>query len=410
MNNFAKIIAKAADFPALKKTHNGFPVAYLDGPGGTQVPRQVIDAIVYYYENCNANHDGYFSTSIESDQIIQNARERMAVFLGSESADTISFGANMTTLAYSLSSAFARAFQPGDEVLITQLDHEANRGPWLKLREYGLEVLEVRINSDGTLDYDDFQSKLSERTRLVAMGMASNALGTVNDIKRVREWTYNTETHLLVDAVHYAPHFPIDVSALGVDFLLCSAYKFYGPHVGVLYTKPNLLDRFQTDSLRTQIQHAPHKIETGTLNHAALAGVKAAVEYIASIGEGKSLRAQLVSAMEQISRYEHVLAKQLYDSIRKFNKIKIYGPDMGSDLRTPTVSFTFEGMTAAELCKKLDEKGICAWDGHFYAIRPVEVLGLLEKGGLTRIGFSLYNRQEEIERVLGVLNELDKNN
>lgn len=403
---FKTFINRRSDFPSLKRMHNGYPLAYLDGPGGTQTPRQVIEAIVHYYENCNANHDGYFITSIESDQIIQETRESMAQFLGARSWSTISFGANMTTLAYSLSKAFARYFQAGDEIVITQLDHEANRGPWLGLREYGLIIKEVKIKKNGTLDYEDFKKKITERTRLVAVGMASNALGTVNDLPVIRQWTYEVGSWLLVDAVHYAPHFALDVQKLGVDFLLCSAYKFYGPHVGILYSREGLLSRLSTDCLRTQNQNAPFKMETGTLNHAALAGVKAAVEYIASFVEADHLRQRLFTAMQMISEYEHELAKKYYQGLQNIDGLEIFGPDMSSSHRAPTVSFTIKGLKAAQICQRLNEKGICAWDGHFYAIRPVEVLGLLEKGGLTRIGLSLYNTENEIDRVLEAIKEL----
>ena len=405
---FESIIERRRDFPSLKRTHNGYPLAYLDGPGGTQVPRQVIEAMVTYYETCNANHDGRFITSMESDQIIQQAREHMAAFLGASGWRTISFGANMTTLAYSLSKAFARHFKTGDEIIITQLDHEANRGPWLSLQEQGMVIKEVALKKDGGLDYDDFESKITARTRLVAVGMASNVLGTVNDIPLIRQWTQQVGAWLLVDAVHYAPHFSIDVSRLHVDFLLCSAYKFYGPHLGILYSKEGLLDGLSTDCLRTQDQQAPFKIETGTLNHAALAGVKAAVDYIASFGEGADLRPQLVSAMERIAAYEHTLALAYYNRLSDIPVVQIVGPDMHSRHRAPTVSFHLPGWTAAQVCQKLNEKGICAWDGHFYAIRPLEVLGLLEQGGLTRVGISLYNTCEEIERVLVALEELVK--
>jgi len=399
-NKFDSIIKRRADFPSLNREINGYPLAYLDGPGGTQIPKQVIDAMVHYYENCNANHDGRFLTSIESDKIIHQAREHMAAFLGAKSWESISFGANMTTLAYSLSNAFVRHFNSCDEILITQLDHEANRGPWLNLKEHGLIIKEAKIKNDGTLDYDNFKQKITNRTRLVAVGMASNALGTVNDLQNIRRWTLEVGAWLLVDAVHYAPHFAIDVQKLGVDFLFCSAYKFYGPHVGILYTKEGMLDQLSTDCLRTQDQKAPYKIETGTLNHAALAGVKAAVGYIASFGKGDTLRKQVISAMELISEFEHELAKKYYDGVNNIDGLDIYGPDMNDKHRAPTVSFAMSGLSAAQICQRLNEKGICAWDGHFYAIRPVEVLGLVEKGGLTRVGVSLYNTEEEIERVL----------
>ena len=287
-------------FPSLHKVHQGHPMIYLDGPGGTQIPEPVIQAIVKYYHHSNANSHGVFANAIETDQVIHQMRESVASFFGAEGPDTISIGQNMTTLNFSLARAMARIFKPGDEVLITQLDHEANRGPWLTLREAGVKVREVALLKNGRLDYDDFESKINENTRLVAMGMSSNALGTVNDFKFARQLTYRYNAWLLLDAVHYAPHFSINVKEIGCDFLLCSAYKFYGPHVGLLYCKPGLLDRLPTDRLRTAGQAAPEAIETGTLNHAAIAGVTAAVEFIASMGTGSTRREKIESAFAAI--------------------------------------------------------------------------------------------------------------
>jgi len=226
---------RRTDFPSLLRTHNGFPLAYLDGPAGTQVPRQVIDAVSAYYSSTNANTHGRFPTSEDSDRLLEDARSLAAEFLGAPGSQSISFGPNMTTLAYALARAFGRKLREGDEILVTQLDHEANRGPWLGLREKGILVKEIAIRDDATIDYDDFARKAGPRTRLVAMGLASNAFGTVNDVAFARDVTRRSGAWLLVDAVHYAPHFPVDAAAMDVDLLLCSAYKFYGPHVGILY-------------------------------------------------------------------------------------------------------------------------------------------------------------------------------
>jgi cysteine desulfurase family protein (TIGR01976 family) len=394
------------DFPSLKRTYNNLPLAYFDGPGGTQVPRQVINAMVNYYEQSNANTHGYFVTAQETDQVIDKAREKMASFLNAPSPNCISFGANMTTLNYSLSKALLRIFNPGDEVVITELDHEANRAPWLTMKNHGIVIKEVKLRQDGTLDYEDFQSKINSKTKLVATGMASNALGTVNDFKIVREWTDKVGALLLLDAVHYAPHFSIDVQDINADFLLCSAYKFYGPHVGILYSKMDLLDRLPTDCLRTQDQNAPYKIETGTLNHAALAGVKAAVDYIASLSNEGNLRNCLVRSIKLIADYEHQLSEKLYKGLKRINRITVYGPSLIKDKHTPTISFLMEGIKAADVCSYLAEKAICTWDGHYYAIRAIEVLGLMKRGGLTRIGMSMYNTDQEIDRLLDALNTL----
>src|SRR5258708_15640965 len=256
-----------SQFPSLLRKHNDKPLIFLDGPAGTQVPQSVIDAITHYYSNSNANTHGAFITTQETDRTIHDMRERMAALLGAEGPHTISIGQNTTTLNFALARAFARVLQPGDEVLITQLDHEANRGPWLTLREAGVIVREVKLLDSGVLDYDDFAAKINERIPLVCMWKSSNCIRTVNDCKLVRQLTYRYNAWLLLDAVHYAPHFFIDVQSIGCDFLLCSAYKFYGPHVGILYSKPGTLDRLPVDRLRTAAQGAPFSIETGTLNH-----------------------------------------------------------------------------------------------------------------------------------------------
>lgn len=388
------------DFPSLERTFQGFPLAYFDGPGGTQMPRPVMEAMVNYLSRSNANEHGFFITTNETDAMMREARETVAAFLGAPGPENISFGANMTTLNYSLSRAIGKYLQPGDEILISQLDHEANRGPWLALRDEGMIVREIALKKDFTLDYDDFKSKLNENTRLVALGCSSNVTGTVNDIARARELTYRVGAWLLVDAVHYAPHFPLDVTAWGVDFLLCSAYKFYGPHVGILYAKEGLLDRLPAFRLRTTLQHAPYSIETGTPNTEGIAGTTAAVHYIASFGSGETLRECIISGMGNIFVYEHQLAKGMYEKLQSMPGITIIGPSFDTSRRAPTISFTVEGKDPIEICTELGNKGICAWDGHFYGIRPVEILGLLEKGGVTRVGISLYNTQEEVDRLL----------
>lgn len=387
-------------FPSLYRKHNGMPIIYIDGPAGTQVPQSVIDGISHYYSNSNANTHGTFITTQETDKMIHQTRESMAVLLRAEGPETISIGQNMTTLNFALARAMSRFLRAGDEVLITQLDHEANRGPWLTLRDHGIKVREIRLLPHGLLDYDDFATKLNEKTRLVCMGMSANSIGTVNDFKLARELTYKYNALLLLDAVHYAPHFSIDVQSIGCDFLLCSAYKFYGPHVGILYSRPGLLDRLPTDRLRTAGQVAPESIETGTLNHAAIAGVGAAVEFLASLGKGNSFREKLLNAYQSIATHEYALASKLYSGLKKIKGVTIVGQDFSSTSRTPTVSFTMDGKTPTHVCEQLAAKNICAWDGHFYAIRAIESLGLLERGGVTRFGISLYNTEEEVDFVL----------
>ena len=397
-----------SQFPSLKRQHQGNSLIFLDGPGGTQVPESVINAISGYYKKSNANSHGAFVTAHETDQVIDKCRTSVCTLLSAESPDTISIGQNMTSLNYSLSRAIGRILNPGDEILITQLDHESNRGPWLALRELGIKVNEVNLLKNGLLDYADFEKKMNSNTRLVAMGMASNAIGTVNDITWARAITYKYNAWLLLDAVHYAPHFAIDVRASGCDFLLCSAYKFYGPHVGLLYTKPGLLDRLPTDRLRTTNQMAPYSIETGTLNHAAIAGVTASIEFISHLGSGKTLREKIISAYSQIGKHENKLAQRLYNGLKEIPGLSIIGQPFGKSERSPTISFTLKNKKAEEVCQHLASKNICAWDGHFYAIRVMEVLGLLEGGGVTRMGISIYNTEKEIDATIKEVKSLVK--
>jgi cysteine desulfurase family protein (TIGR01976 family) len=388
------------DFPALTRDRQGPPLAFLDGPGGSQVPQIVIDTIADFYATCNVNTHGKFSPSLEVDRRMDLARAVLAAFLGAAGPNCISFGQNMTTLNYALSSAIGRTLQAGDEVLITQLDHEANRGPWLRLAERGVTIQEVRLLPSGLLDYADMAAKITPRTKVFALGASSNALGTVNDMALARQLTQATGTLLVIDAVHYAPHFPMDVEKLGVDFLLCSGYKFYGPHVGILYSKPGALDKLPTDRLSVQDPHAPHRIETGTLNHAAIDGLRAAVEYIASWGAGDTLKDQLRDAMTGICAYEHDLAKFYHDAVRRIPGVQVWGPDFSSRARAPTVSITLDKATAAQAAAALATRGICVWDGNFYAARAVEVLDLVERGGLLRTGVSMYSSRQDVERLL----------
>jgi cysteine desulfurase family protein (TIGR01976 family) len=394
-------------FPSLSRVdNNNNQIIYLDGPGGTQVPIQVIEAISQYYIRSNANTHGEFVTSKETDFIMDGLRERISEMLGSEGPGTISIGQNMTTLNYSLSRALSRKFKKGDEVIITELDHEANRGPWKVLEEVGVKLIEVRLLGNGTLDYVDFKNKINAKTVMVCMGMSSNALGTLNNFVEIGNYLRNKDCLFLLDAVHYAPHFSINVQELGCDFMLCSAYKFYGPHVSFLYSKPGLLGSLNPDRLIVQDQEAPYIIETGTLNHAACSGVASAIDFISSIGEGPSLREKLESAYKKISVHEFELAKHLYDSLQDLDKITVIGQDFSSNKRTPTVSFVHNDLSPQDVCKKLANENICAWDGHFYALKAIQKLGLEPAGGVTRLGVSLYNTKQEIDRVIEVIRNL----
>ncbi len=394
------------DFPSLSRSHDDRPLVFFDGAAGTQVPRVVIDAISSYYETSNANSGGSFITSEETDVMVHDTREHLAAMFNAPSAETISFGQNMTTLTFLLSKALVKTMKPGDEIIITQLDHEANRGPWLALREDGIVIHEAAMRQDGRLDYDDLEAKISSRTRLIALGMASNAIGTVNDVARVREASRRAGAQLFLDAVHYAPHFSIDVEALDPDFLICSAYKFYGPHVGILYCREGLLDTLETSRLVTASQAAPERIETGTLNYAAIAGVRAAVRYIESWGEGSSLRERLVDAFRRIGSHERALAVRYWEGIAGIAEAERWGPDFSDAQRAPTVSITLKNLRSDELARRLAARGINSWGGHFYAKRAVERLGVEARGGLLRSGFFIYNTEDEVDRLLAELETL----
>jgi len=394
------------DFPSLRRRTDGREFAFLDGPGGSQVPEAVIRTLEDFYSTCNVNSHGNFPPSREVDRRMDAARETLAAFLGAAGPQCISFGQNMTTLNFALSAAIGYTLKPGDEVLITQLDHEANRGPWLRLQDRGIVVNEVKLLDSGELDRADMGAKITSRTKVFAIGASSNALGTVNDIALARRLSKTVGALLVVDAVHYAPHFPLDVTAMDTDFLLCSGYKFYGPHVGVLYSKPGALDRLPTDRLSVQDTAAPYRIETGTLNHAAIDGTRAAVDYLASWGSGATLRERLVDAMTGISAYEHGLARFYHDEVSRLPGVRLWGPDFSTRARAPTVSITLQGHTAEQAATVLGGQGVCVWDGNFYAARAVELLGLADRGGLLRTGISMYTSQQDIHRLLDGLGKL----
>ena len=393
-------------FPSLSlRDKNNNQIIYLDGPGGTQVPNSVIDGISEYYKKHNANTHGEFGTSIETDKIMSTLRDKVSILLNAEDKNCISIGQNMTTLNFQLARGLSKMFKEGDEVIITALDHEANRGPWKIFEEKGIKLIEINLLLNGELDYNDFENKINSKTVMIAMGMSSNALGTINDFEKIRKLTLNKKILLLLDAVHYAPHFTIDVKSLKCDFLLCSAYKFYGPHVGLLYTKPDFLNKIDTDRLIVQEQDAPYKIETGTLNHAACNGVIKAIDFISSFGDGNSLREKIESSYLKIGRHENKLASKLYSSLNQLKNIEVIGTDF-SKRRAPTVSFVHKNKSPNEICKILASENICAWDGHFYALKAIQDLDLEKIGGVTRLGVSLYNTEEEIDRTIEIISKI----
>lgn len=404
-----------AQFPALAERVNGQPAVFFDGPGGTQVTSGVISAITSYLTHANANTHGAFLTSSRTDTVIAEAHQAMADLLGCD-ADEVFFGANMTSLTFALSRSLGREIQPGDEIVVTRLDHDANFSPWKALEERGAVIKVVDIDpEDCTLDMDDLRRQITAKTKLVAVGYASNAVGTINDVAEVVRLARAAGALSFIDAVHYAPHGPIDVRALDCDFLACSPYKFFAPHMGVIYGKREHLERLQPYKVRPADNATPDRWETGTKNHEGLAGVTAAVEYLASLSRGQksgggeqggtTRRAALVSAMTAIKEYERELSDHLVRGLLNVPGLTFYGirePER-FDWRTPTVAINLTGYTPRELAEKLGERGIFTWDGNYYAINLAERLGLEASGGMVRIGLVHYNTVEEIDRLLAVL-------
>lgn len=399
-----------AKFPALARLHDGRPAVFLDGPAGTQVPQSVIDAISHYLTTCNANSHGVFATSIESDEMVDAAHQAAADFVGVDDPGTVSFGGNMTTLTFALSRALARTWDPGDEIVLSRLEHDANFSPWrLAAEDAGVTVRYVDINPDDcTLVLDDYAKLLNERTRLVAVGCASNAAGTINPVKQICAWAREVGAMSFLDAVHYAPHDLIDVTDWDCDFLICSAYKFFGPHVGIMYGRRELLETLQPYKLRPSPDDLPGRWMTGTQNFECICGVRAAIDYIADIGRlaGKTSdrREALRQAFTLIRSYERTLLDQLLDGLAEIPGIKVWGITAESerDQRFPTVSITREGIDATSLAKQLAAEGIFVWDGNYYALPLTERIGV-EPEGMVRIGLAHYNTSEEVARLLEIL-------
>ena len=398
-----------SQFPSLTRKVNGNPAAFLDGPGGTQVPQRVIDAISDYLSTHNANTAGAYATSRETDQTIAEARSAMADFLGCD-ADEIVFGPNMTSLTFAISRAIGRELKAGDEILLTHLDHDANISPWLALEDRGVNIRFADIHEkDCTLDLDALASKISSRTKIVAVGYASNAVGTINDVKTVVGLAHEAGAMAFVDAVHYAPHGPIDVRELACDFLACSTYKFFGPHMGVLYGKREHLARLHPYKLRANTNAVPQRWEWGTLNHECIAGIAACVEYLADLGRSvvacSDRRQALMAAYGAIQTHERKLMERMLHGLSEIPGLRLYGLSDPARLesRCPTFAVRIEGHTPLELATKLGEQGIFAWDGNYYAINLTERLGVEQTGGFLRIGLVHYNTEQEVDRVLGGL-------
>lgn len=411
-----------AHFPSLALEQAGKPVVYLDNPGGTQVPLACINGIVSYLSSANANTHGAFLTSERSDAILAEAHAAMAEFLNAADAREIVFGPNMTTLTFAISRAIGRTLEAGDEIVVTALDHDANVAPWQALaEERGIVVRMADIDTATcTLDMADLRAKITERTKVVAVGYASNAVGTINDVQTVIRWAREAGAISYIDAVQYAPHGPIDVQALGCDFLACSPYKFFGPHLGVVYGRLPLLDRLAAYKVRPAEDEPPHKWETGTQNHEGMAGLLGTMEYLSGIGRAHQAafadrfpgmsgrRLELHCAMAAMQRYERELVQRLLAGVLAIPGAKVYGLTAEEDLsqRVPTIAMTVEGHSPLELARALGERGIFTWDGNYYAINLMERLGLEEHGGALRIGLAHYNTLAEVDRVVAALREI----
>jgi cysteine desulfurase family protein (TIGR01976 family) len=419
-----------ARFPALQETDNeGRPYVYFDGPGGTQVPMDVTRAMSEYFRKANANQGGRFATSRRNDEMLASAREAMADFLNAASPQEIVFGANMTSLTFNMSRAIGRHLQPGDEIVVTRLDHDANIAPWKALEEKGVVIRWVDFDpGDCCLDLNDMSSQINAKTKLVAVGYASNAVGTINPIKKIAAIAHAVGAWLWVDAVHYAPHGPIDVQKLDCDLLVLSAYKFFGPHVGILYGKLDLLDQLKAYKVRPAKPTPPYKFETGTQNHEGLAGLVAAIDYVSELSQNfsnlqnefdlasmdsyKGRRRHLKQAMTLVAAYERELFAAMISGMLEIEGVRVYGITDSNRLteRCPTLAFTMSQATPAQVATYLGDHGIFVWDGNYYAISVTERLGLETSGGMVRVGLAHYNTSDEVERFLIRLSRIAEGN
>jgi len=407
-----------SQFPSLSQTVNGHRAAFLDGPGGTQVPQRVIDAMSAYLSHDNANTGGAYATSRRTDAMIARARAAMADFLNC-GADEVAFGPNMTTLTFAISRAIGRELKPGDEILLTRLDHDANVSPWTTMAEdRGVTVRWAEFkDEDCTLDLDDLASKITSKTKLVAVGYASNAVGTINPVKRIVELAHQVGALAYIDAVHYGPHGLIDVAALDCDFLACSTYKFFGPHMGVLYGKREHLKRFRPYKVRPNTNAIPNCWEWGTLNHECIAGIEACVEYIADLGrqshpEVSTRRAAIEAAYSTIHEHERGLLKKMMDGLKAIPGLKIYGITDPGRFNERCTTFAVRdisgkpGLTPVGLATKLGERGFFTWDGNYYALNVTEHFDVEKSGGFLRIGLVHYNTLDEVDSLLAALRQI----
>ncbi|MHA2780941.1 cysteine desulfurase-like protein [Vibrio harveyi] len=397
-------------FPALAQYHNDRPVTFFDGPGGSQVPQSVLDSMVSYLGHFNSNLGGHYFSSQATVDVMQSARESAQALLNAPSSGNIVFGANMTSLTFQLSRAISRGWKEGDEIIVSALDHYSNVSSWQQAAEdKGVIVHQVRINEhDCTLDLEHLQSLLSEKTRLVAVTYASNTTGSIVDIHQVVELAHRIGAQVYVDAVHYAPHHLVDVQAIGCDFLACSAYKFFGPHVGIAYIADQWLHSIKPYKVEPATNIGPGRFETGTQSFEGLAGVTAAIEYLAQFGdEGASLRQRLEQSYALYNQHEQQLSAHFLQRLSAIDGVNLFGiNDESSQLRTPTFALTFDKYAPEFIAKTLGEHNICVWNGHFYALGLVRQLGLEESGGVVRIGCMHYNTTAEIDMLFDVLESI----
>jgi cysteine desulfurase family protein (TIGR01976 family) len=404
-----------SQFPSLERVVNGHPVIYLDGPAGTQVPQSVVDRIAQCMLHHNANRSGRFATSREVDALMQHSHEVFASFLNAPEPESIAFGPNMTSLTFQISRALAQEWKPGDRILVSNLDHDANYSPWvLAARDAGAEVLTIAIDRrDATLDLTSLDGLLNERTRLVAVTAASNAVGSLTPIREIAKRVHAVGAELFVDAVHYAPHRSIDVVDWNCDFLVCSAYKFFGPHIGVLYGKKSRMQSLQPYKLRPAPDSLPGRWMTGTQNHACIAGAAASVEYMASLSshdaQKTSLRNRLVDAMDWICEYESQLVARLIDGLVAIPSLKFFGIIESERLheRAPTVAFQLDGINSIDVTEQLGAEGIFAWHGNYYAL-PLTTALRTEPAGMVRLGCMHTNTLAEIERTIEIVSRIAK--
>jgi cysteine desulfurase family protein (TIGR01976 family) len=413
--------AVRSHFPALTRQVNGRPMAYLDGPAGTQVPRECIEAIDAYLETSNANNHGAFAASHETDELLSEVHAAAADFVGASDPGEIAFGPNMTTLTFAVSRAIGRTLRPEDEIVVTRLDHDANVAPWLALQEErGVIIRWVGINQeDCTLDLAELERAVGPRTRVVAVGLASNAVGTINPVARIAEQAHAVGARLWIDAVHAGPHLPIDVAELGADYLVCSAYKFYGPHLGVLWGRRELLEALPAYKVRPAGDELPSRFETGTQSHEALAGLLGTFRYLEWLGVAAGAAGEpgaadggrasrLRAAMTASRAYERDRAIELLAKVGAVPGVRIRGitDPARVDERCPTIAFTVDGHSPRDVAAFVGDRAISVWDGDYYAYELIRTLGLAESRGMVRVGLVNYNTSAEIDRLVDALHEL----